>query len=155
MSATVNVRAQPTMGSHPSEDLLERYSSQEISSGESDAIEEHLLLCEECRRRLAEWDLFRASMRSALSVAASFPTDRPLDVVHHTADGPVFSRSRKIRKGRWLAEHGGLNLHGGRTCRTLREANEYLFRSFAEMFPEHTCTAECGPVTRVRPVPEE
>jgi hypothetical protein len=93
-------------------------------------------------------EAFAEAMRSASQVAATFRANRPLEVVHYTADGPVYGRSRKLKKGQWMAVHEGPNLQGGRVCRTLREANEYLFRSFAEMFPEHCCTPECGPVTR-------
>ncbi|HZT33812.1 MAG TPA: zf-HC2 domain-containing protein [Bryobacteraceae bacterium] len=134
------------MPSHPSKDALEQYSLGRMTPSDAAALEEHLLLCESCRTQLAQFDLFRDALRSALQVASSFPSDRSLDVVHHTADGPVYSRSVKLKKGRWLAVHEGPNLQGGRTCKTLREANEYLFRSFVEMFPEHRCTAECGPV---------
>jgi hypothetical protein len=136
------------MTRHPSKDLLERYSLSRSTPEESAQVEQHLLVCEECRTCLAELDTYAVAMRSALQVAASFPAHRPLQVVHYTAEGPVYSRSRKIKKGRWLAVHEGPNLEGGRFCKTLRQANEYLYRSFVEMFPEHRCTPQCGPIHR-------
>jgi hypothetical protein len=135
------------MGSHPSKDELERYSLGRVTPVDRAHVEEHLLICESCRSRLTELDAFTAAMRSASQVAATFRANRPIDVVHYTEEGPVSSRSKKEKQGRWLAVHEGVNLEGGRICRTLREANEYLFRSFVEMFPEHRCTAECGRVT--------
>jgi hypothetical protein len=52
--------------------------------------------------------------------------------------------SQATRQGRkWVARHWGPQLDGLRECRTMREANEYLETSFAEMFPEHRCTELC------------
>ena len=132
------------MNRHPSKDLLEQYSLGKGSEKQRSEVEEHLLLCEECQKRVAELDIFHAAISSALKVATSFPLRRPAEVVHYTSEGPIYSWSKRLKKGKWLAVHEGRNLEGGRICRTLREANEYLLRSFVEMFPEHRCGAKCG-----------
>ena len=62
---------------------------------------------------------------------------------HDTADRFIYALTeRKCRK--WIARHWGKQLQGGRECRTMREANEYLATSFAEMFPEHRLLSGAG-----------
>jgi anti-sigma factor RsiW len=52
-------------GRHFDDDEAERYSLGTISKDEQPALEEHLLICESCRRRVAESDQYVAAMRSA------------------------------------------------------------------------------------------
>jgi len=52
---------------HLAEDDLERYSMGELAGEECVRLEEHLLLCETCRQRVREQDLFVQSMRHAAS----------------------------------------------------------------------------------------
>jgi anti-sigma factor ChrR (cupin superfamily) len=42
---------------HPSDGLLERYSMGRLTEAETAPLEEHLLICEECRNRLVLMDL--------------------------------------------------------------------------------------------------
>jgi len=51
---------------HPSDDELELYSLGRMEEGQSRPVEEHLLVCEDCRRRVEEFDEFAAAMRAAL-----------------------------------------------------------------------------------------
>jgi predicted anti-sigma-YlaC factor YlaD len=51
--------------SHLAEDDLERYSMGELAGEECARLEEHLLLCETCRQRVREQDLFVRSMKHA------------------------------------------------------------------------------------------
>ncbi|HXB72309.1 MAG TPA: hypothetical protein VNY05_28985 [Candidatus Acidoferrales bacterium] len=63
---------------HLDEDELEQYSMGNLPESESDAFEEHLLVCEQCRLRLEEIDEYTASMRGA---AAEFRSgQRPAQV---------------------------------------------------------------------------
>jgi anti-sigma factor RsiW len=50
---------------HFDEEASERYSMGTLSGEEAEQIEEHLLVCEACRRRVAESDAYVAAMRRA------------------------------------------------------------------------------------------
>jgi hypothetical protein len=51
---------------HPSDDLLERYSMGRLTRVEKDLLEEHLMICEECRKRRVLMDFDVAALREAL-----------------------------------------------------------------------------------------
>ncbi len=51
---------------HPSDDLLERYSMGRLTEAEMAPLEEHLLICEECRKRRVVMDFDVAALREAL-----------------------------------------------------------------------------------------
>jgi anti-sigma factor ChrR (cupin superfamily) len=51
--------------SHPAEDVLEQYAMDKLSEAEAVPVEEHLLVCQGCRERLALLDDFVRSIRSA------------------------------------------------------------------------------------------
>ena len=63
---------------HPDESELEKYSMGCLPEGEVGSLEEHLLLCEQCRQRLQETDSYTASMRGA---AAEFRNRQRLEPV--------------------------------------------------------------------------
>lgn len=50
---------------HISEEMLERYSLQQLSGDQLEAVEEHLLVCELCQKRLTEVDSYVAAMKIA------------------------------------------------------------------------------------------
>jgi hypothetical protein len=50
---------------HPDEGELEKYAMADAGEEESAGFEEHLLNCEQCQQRLAETDVYVASMRRA------------------------------------------------------------------------------------------
>lgn len=50
---------------HISEDDLERYALGCLPEAQEAPLEEHLLVCEECRDRLARWDEYVGAMRAA------------------------------------------------------------------------------------------
>ena len=58
---------------HFDEEASERYAMGTLSDEEAEHIEEHLLICEACRRRVAESDTYVAAMRRA---AAKLRRDR-------------------------------------------------------------------------------
>jgi anti-sigma factor RsiW len=51
---------------HVDEELLERYSLGRIEGDEAAPLEEHLLVCQECRDRLEGLNVYHRAMRSAL-----------------------------------------------------------------------------------------
>jgi len=52
--------------SHIADEALERYSLQRSSDEEIETVEEHLLVCDECRARLDRADSYHRTMRTAL-----------------------------------------------------------------------------------------
>lgn len=59
---------------HVSDDTLERYSMQTLPDAEAEPVEEHLLICQECRDRVdAEID-FVAAMRAAAAMLPEVDT---------------------------------------------------------------------------------
>lgn len=111
---------------HVSTEHLEEYSLGKLSPGHTDDVEEHLLICQECRESL--WAI------------------EPYNFIHHTADGPIYSRVTRLRNGMFAARHWGRALDGGKEFNSKQGAKAFLTRTFGEMFPEHVCTKACGPV---------
>jgi len=56
--------------SHPAEDVLEQYAMGSLSEAEVVPVEEHLLVCQDCRQRLEFLDDFVGSIRSAARTAS-------------------------------------------------------------------------------------
>lgn len=54
------------VGQHPSDDDLELYALGRLTEPDLGRVEEHLLVCEECRVRLDEEDAFVKAVRAAL-----------------------------------------------------------------------------------------
>jgi hypothetical protein len=50
---------------HASDDDLERYAMRTLLEAELEPLEEHLLICAECRERLDETETYVAAMRAA------------------------------------------------------------------------------------------
>jgi hypothetical protein len=61
---TVPCRTSPAI--HITEDRFEVYALNRLPESEAAPFEEHLLVCEECRKRLAEWDAFVSGIRAAM-----------------------------------------------------------------------------------------
>lgn len=109
---------------HSSDERLEKYSLDRLPESSLAAVEEHLLVCEQCRARLEEIE--------------------PLKYVHHTEDGPVYARVTRLTTGKVMARHWGHDLHAGRAFGDFYAAKQYLRESFSQMYPEHTCEGSCG-----------
>jgi hypothetical protein len=63
-------------GSHAQDEELERYSLGDCAGEESEMLEEHLLVCERCRARAEEHDLFTDALTGA---AAQCRAEHPVD----------------------------------------------------------------------------
>jgi methionine-rich copper-binding protein CopC len=76
----------PTACTAVSDDCLDRYALGGLAAGENAHLEEHLLLCADCRQRLAETDRFIAALRGAAAVLdpTAPPVPKPA-VVSQTA----------------------------------------------------------------------
>ena len=80
---------------HPEEDYLERYVMKTCSERELDAIEEHLLICEQCRDRLDYAEEWVSLMKSALPLG---PT-RKKEPHWHILIGQLFTRPVSLATG--------------------------------------------------------
>jgi hypothetical protein len=110
-------------GEHIGEATLEDYSLQKFGPEALEAAECHLLVCADCRDRLAGIE--------------------PFSAIHFTRDGLFYSRVTQLRDGSFWARHWGCQIDGGGCHRDLASAVKYLLDSFLQMFPEHQCGAGC------------
>jgi len=53
-----------------------------------------------------------------------------------------------------FAQYWGRDVEGGKGFQTIEDAEAYLLRTLSLIFPEHTCTAFCGPTSCCDEVPE-
>lgn len=51
---------------HLGEEILEKYAMDKLSDWDNASVEEHLLICQQCRTRLENMDEFVAVMKEAL-----------------------------------------------------------------------------------------
>jgi hypothetical protein len=109
---------------HPADVALEAYSLDELAETGFAAVEEHLLICDHCRVRLEGIE--------------------PVNFIHHTKDGLIYSRATKLSAGKVMARNWGTSLHGGKVLGSISAARKYLKESFWLMFPEHRCGAGCS-----------
>ncbi len=126
---------------HCTEEELERYAMGAAAERERAFIEEHLLLCVQCQQKLTQVDRTIALVRSA----ADALQHQPVNFVHRTAEGEIRLLVTQSASGGWRALISGQDLEGAKQFTTVQEANEFVLRSFEEMFPEHRCTEACGP----------
>lgn len=123
---------------HPDDEALESHVMGKARGAKLARIEEHLLVCAECQDRLAELDAFVGAIREAFGAV-----NDSVGWTHATTDGPVQLHATRSRSREWVARFEGTELEGGRTFSSLREAWEFLRRSFVEMYPEHRCSPRC------------
>jgi anti-sigma factor RsiW len=123
---------------HPDEEALESHVMGKARGAKRARIEAHLLVCADCQERLAELDAFVGAVREAFGALGD-----SVGWTHATSDGPVQLQATRSRSRQWIARFQGRELEGGRTFTSLREAWDFLCRSFAEMYPEHRCTPRC------------
>jgi hypothetical protein len=109
---------------HLSDGALEQYSLDKLAEPSLVPVEEHMLVCDQCRARLEAIE--------------------PVSFVHYTADGRFHSRVTRLATGKLMARHWDKDLNGGRTLQSVSAAKQYLNKSFSQMFPEHTCDRRCS-----------
>lgn len=126
-----------------SDDQIEKLAIGKLTTHESIQVQRHIYNCPDCLQRLIEITYIQELVGLGPKPLCVPKTRKPLSFVHDTADGFVYSKVE--RRGRnWIGRHWGVQLDGIRVCTNVREANEYVVRSFREMFPEHRCTKRCG-----------
>jgi hypothetical protein len=109
---------------HLSDGSLEQYSLDRLPESRLAVVEEHLLVCDQCRARLEGIE--------------------PINYIHYTEDGPVYEKATRLTTGKLMTRHRGQDLHAGRAFGSFSAAKQYLSESFSQMFPEHTCNGLCG-----------
>ncbi|HLG99021.1 MAG TPA: zf-HC2 domain-containing protein [Bryobacteraceae bacterium] len=62
-----------TVASHPRDEMLERYAMGISSESDCEFVEEHLLVCPPCQKRLEEVDEFLQVLTAALSISIHDP----------------------------------------------------------------------------------
>jgi hypothetical protein len=124
--------------SHIDEGSLELYALGRVSPFEVVAIEEHLLVCRDCKNQLATIREFAIAARQAAQVMAT-----ELVETHKTSDGLVHLYVRRTGVAAWVATIRGEIIGGGVTAPTREEAIDLCTRGFREMFPEHQCEGGC------------
>ena len=118
---------------HLSDGALEEYSLNSLPECSLCAVEEHLLVCDQCRGRLEGIE--------------------PVNYIHYTEDGPVYARATRLTTGKAMARHWDQDLHTGKAFGNVSAAGEYLAESFSHMYPEHTCNPLCGSPHMQLPAP--
>jgi hypothetical protein len=81
-------------GTHPPEDILERYAMGRTSEEESERVEDHVFFCQDCQQALDQathWiGLMKAAAGPPATVAAASPS--PLSRIREWFDGPFWTR---------------------------------------------------------------
>src|ERR1051326_8297907 len=75
--------------------------------------------------------------------------EKATSLVHLTEDGPVHLWVSSDNQGGWKTKIWSKQIAGAGRFETLAEANRHLRDSFAQMFPEHTCSAGCKSLTEI------
>ena len=128
---------------HISKQNMESLALGRLPTQASISVQRHLYQCGKCLQRLVEITFGLALDRVTPEALPVVSKRKALFIVHDTADGFIYSRTE--RRGRkWIARHWGEQLEGGKECKTLGEANEFLVSAFSQMFPEHRCTERCA-----------
>lgn len=125
-------------GPHLAEQRLEDFARKTLPERALEAVEEHLLVCELCRRRLDEIDRFMAGLRAALDALGRF------EELHVTAEGPIHLQVWQQEDGAWRAEVHGAGTESTATFKSSEEAAAHTKTIFYEMFPGHTCASGCS-----------
>ena len=112
--------------------MLEQYALGKLTGDRLGQVEEHLLLCETCRDRLAELDADIGAIRQFTGYLRKVP----IRLTRHAEGGPVHLHVTQAVGGGWRARLWGREVDLAAEFSTVQEANEFLLRSFTELFPE-------------------
>jgi hypothetical protein len=130
---------------HVSDDLLERYALNRTSDSETAYVEEHLIVCEQCRDRFVTVEQYTRAVQGALR---SIVTEL---IASHEVEGRSVNLFVRPAGDQWIARISGPRLEGGMSFAARAEAEAYCHRAFREMFPEHQCGAGCTPPVSSEP----
>jgi hypothetical protein len=121
---------------HPSDSTLEAYACSLLGEPDAQVLEEHLLICADCREKLAHEDLLIELIRVALAE----------EHVHHTATGQV--RIWITSKNRmWVGIVEGATVKVSRQAKSPSIAMARACDIFRRAFPDHICDHRCVIIT--------
>ncbi|MGE5646573.1 MAG: hypothetical protein ACM336_12350 [Acidobacteriota bacterium] len=121
----------------PDQSTLRHYALAGIPEAQAAPVEEHLLICEACRRTVSEMDVFGPLLEeTGRRVSAAY--------LHETDDGIITLELKAVPGPGWRARFWGENLEGSAVFDSPAEAYAHLRSAFDEMYPGHICTAACG-----------
>lgn len=124
---------------HLEDELLEKYALGALADADVFEAEQHLLVCNTCRSRLAETEKFITGLRGLRHGSDA----SPMDEVHFTDAGPVHLLVQKLQAERWTALLAAAGVEKSGNFDTAFEANGFLRRCFREQFPGHRCQEKC------------
>lgn len=124
---------------HIDDSSLELYALGRVSQFEVVAIEEHLLVCPYCTKRLESVAEFALVAREA---ALEMSTE--WIATHRTVDGLVHLYVRRTGVNAWIATLRGETLGTGVAASTRDDAITLCLNAFGELFPEHKCNRGCS-----------
>ncbi len=125
---------------HTEDEDLDRYALGSATPDAEAAIEEHLLVCEDCRERLIQTETLISACRGLRKALESGPRD----CIHITPSDAVKLFVTRDAEGQWVAYIAGHLLPGRYTSWT--DANLHVDLAFARFFPNHTCSTDCRPL---------
>ncbi len=124
---------------HLTDETLESYELGRLAQSASDAVEDHLLVCEACRTLDEEVRTFIATARVALR---RYSPQVAFWQLHSTGEGLVEIWVEETEPG-WTSFRRSRKHEIGVACATMAEALRELEDYFRRSFPGHKCGADC------------
>ena len=87
---------------------------------------------------------------TVIRVPISMNPPRPISFIHQTTDGPVHLLVKPSKNG-WDSLHWNSKGAAAWTFSSMVEANDNVLRYFQDIYNEHRCSAQCGPVATIDP----
>lgn len=132
-------------GTHPCAADIRKYALSTLLERKSAVLQQHLLVCLQCRKRLYQTvSLIHARHCAGIEGRTLYAGDH-LECwsVHYVGDDLITSVAIRLRKNKWAVRLSGPRLDAGATTESLEDAQEYLVDSFRRIFPAHECTKQC------------
>jgi hypothetical protein len=138
-------RSDDNSGTHPCADDLLEYAMGTLPEGESAVLQQHLLVCRQCRRRLYQTvSVIQVTNRVGIEGRIAYADDHQTCwSIHYVGDDLITSVAIRLRRKEWAARLTGPGLDACTTTQSFEEANRYLVDAFRRIFPAHKCTERC------------
>lgn len=127
--------------------MIERFLMDLASRAEVVLVEDHLQACSDCCSRLLRTEKSLRALREILKEDGA-----ELLATHETSDGGIWLILGLASAGVWNARIVGPDCDANATLNSREETEQYLQRTFDEMYTDHLCTDECRsrPLFRVK-----
>ena len=124
---------------HLTDEILEYYELGQLAQPAVNAVEDHLLICEDCRDLQAGVEEFIATLRAGVSNANIGIVFWQL---HVTDEGLVEIWVEKF-KGRWMSLRRSRRYETAVQFATMADAIREATDNFRRLFPAHHCGSNC------------